>query len=100
MPFEPHPGLDSRWQKPSPSPPFEGGEGWGEEGHSDYACRGCHQLDSPLPSPLPARSSRGEGVRRVLYAVAFSITRYLKRIRFEPIWLALPLTLFGLAGCS
>jgi hypothetical protein len=38
----------------SPSPPAEGGEGWGEEGRFSW--------NSPLPDPLPTRSSRGEGV--------------------------------------
>ena len=41
----------------APSPPSEGGEGWGEEGRSDAR-------NAPLPGPLPARASRGEGVSK------------------------------------
>src|SRR6266568_6855027 len=39
--------------KSSPSPPAAGGEGRGEEGNFARI--------APLPSPLPARSSRREG---------------------------------------
>src|SRR5436190_15591244 len=42
----------------SPSPPSEGGEGWGEEGRFAYDWPWCKQDCAPLP----ARSSRGEGV--------------------------------------
>src|SRR5258708_162231 len=62
--------LDSKAQKASPSPPAEGGEGWGEEGHSCYGWPMRQQLDAPLPGPLPARSSRGEGVGAVAYPAA------------------------------
>ena len=41
----------------APSPPSEGGEGWGEEGRPDAR-------NAPLPGPLPARASRGEGVSK------------------------------------
>ena len=41
----------------SPSPPLKGGEGRGEE------ARPTTSKGSPLPSPLPARSSQGEGAR-------------------------------------
>jgi len=41
----------------SPSPPRKGGEGRGEE------VRPATSKGSPLPSPLPARASQGEGAR-------------------------------------
>src|SRR5580700_6626580 len=47
----------------TPSPPWNGGEGRGEE------VRGCLWLGSnaPLPGPLPARASQGEGVQTLLF---------------------------------
>src|SRR6266436_5939510 len=46
----------------------QGREGWGEEAHS--ACCWCARQQ--LDAPLPARSSRGEGVGPVVYpAVLF-----------------------------
>src|SRR5216684_9346148 len=66
--------LHSKAQKTSPSPPAEGGEGWGEEGHSSCGWPVRQQLDAPLPSPLPARSSRGEGVGAVAYPAASSVS--------------------------
>src|SRR5256885_670959 len=48
--------------------PQEGGEGWGEEGHLAYDWYWCKQHCAPLPSPLPARSSRGEGGRRFAWS--------------------------------
>src|SRR2546430_9062026 len=49
----------------SPSPPSEGGEGWGEEGRLAYKQGSSRHGGTPLPSPLPARSSRREGVGAV-----------------------------------
>ncbi len=66
--------LRSKAQKASPSPPAEGGEGWGEEGHSSCDWRVRQQFDAPLPSPLPARSSRGAGVGAVAYPAASSVS--------------------------
>src|SRR6266404_1829990 len=63
----------SKAQKASPSPHAEGGEGWGEEGYSSWGRPVRQQLDAPLPSPLPARSSRGEGVGAVAYPAASSV---------------------------
>src|SRR5437867_3733883 len=41
----------------------QGGEGGGEEGPFAEASSLRQRLDAPLPCPLPARSSQGEGVR-------------------------------------
>src|SRR6266478_981207 len=60
-------------QKSSPSPPARGGEGWGEEGRSSCGWPVRQRLDAPLPDPLPARSSRGEGVGAVAYPAASSV---------------------------
>jgi len=47
--------LSASKRGPSPSPPGTGGEGRGEEG------RPAGGKSTPLPSPLPARASQGEG---------------------------------------
>src|SRR6266446_7011814 len=65
----------SKAQKASPSPHAEGGEGWGEEGYSSWGRPVRQQLDAPLPSPLPARSSRGEGVGAVAHPADSSVTQ-------------------------
>ncbi len=65
--------LHSKARKSFPSPPAEGGEGWGEEDRSSCGWPVRQQLDAPLPSPLPARSSRGEGVGNVAYPAASSV---------------------------
>ena len=66
--------LALHWKAPkvSPSPP-DGGEGWGEEAHSACVWPARQQLDAPLPSPLPARSSWGEGVGPVVHPVVLSV---------------------------
>src|SRR6266446_1921919 len=44
--------LPSKAQTASPSPPAQGGEGWGEEGHSSCGWTVRQQLDAPLLGPL------------------------------------------------
>ncbi|MBI5799666.1 MAG: DUF1553 domain-containing protein [Verrucomicrobia bacterium] len=61
----------------SPSPPPKGGEGRGEEG------RPADNKGTPLPSPLPARSSQGEGAGVVSSVNSFSIPSELARYTFD-----------------
>src|SRR5260370_42096191 len=62
--------LRSKAQKASPSPPAEGGEGWGEEGHSSCSWPVRMPLDTPPHEPAfaealatipPLPFKRGEG---------------------------------------
>src|SRR6266404_5781843 len=71
--WRPQHALNSRAQESSPSLPAEGGEGRGEEGYSACGRRVEQQWDAPLPGPLPARSSRGEGVGAVAHPAASSV---------------------------
>ena len=61
----------------SPSPPPKGGEGRGEEG------RPADNKGTPLPSPLPARSSQGEGAGAVGAVNPFPILGELARFTFD-----------------
>jgi transcriptional antiterminator RfaH len=63
-------GVESsprRDDPPAPSPPTKGGEGRGEE-----AC--LPNSETPLPNPLPVRTSRGEGEDRRLPAARLNST--------------------------
>src|SRR5206468_8472571 len=48
-----------------PSPPAEGGEGWGEEGRLACACAGVSAVGCPSPRPSPRSflTGRGSAVR-------------------------------------
>lgn len=61
--------LNASKRVPSPSPPGTGGEGRGEEG------RPAGSKGSPLPSPLPARSSQGEGDNPPAHNPVFALSR-------------------------
>src|SRR5436309_15792209 len=45
----------------SPSPPAEGGEGWGEEGRLACRCVGVSAVGCPSPQPSPRSFLTGRG---------------------------------------